>query len=166
MRLAGYPRVPFSLERAAMEVEYRVRHNMGLGGAFEVNPASTSAAHTFRPRLLDRRNRLQAASNSVSAAYLNDLIAEIDAALGRIDGGSYGLCETCHDTVEADRLEQNPAGEEYTEGRLLRSLRDRFDQGADAMADGVLRDASRFRETGPPVDDMTLLVVRRNAPRR
>ena len=73
-----------------------------------MSSASTSAAYAFRPRLLERRARLQAASNSVSAAYLDDLIAEIDAALGRIDSGSYGLCETCHDTVEADRLEQNP----------------------------------------------------------
>jgi hypothetical protein len=43
-----------------------------------------------------------------SAAYLNDLLAEVDSALGRIDTGSYGLCETCHDPIEADRLESNP----------------------------------------------------------
>jgi sigma-B regulation protein RsbU (phosphoserine phosphatase) len=73
-----------------------------------MNAASTSASHTFRPQLLERRARLQAASNSVSAGYLNDLIAEIDAALRRIDNGSYGLCETCRDPIEADRLEHNP----------------------------------------------------------
>ncbi|MGA2143559.1 MAG: SpoIIE family protein phosphatase [Bryobacteraceae bacterium] len=73
-----------------------------------MNAASRSAGYTFRPQLLERRARLQAAGNSVSAAYLNELIAEIDAALGRIDTGSYGLCETCHDTIEADRLESNP----------------------------------------------------------
>jgi sigma-B regulation protein RsbU (phosphoserine phosphatase) len=56
---------------------------------------------------------------------------------------------------------QNPAGEEYEEERLLGSLRERFDQGADAMADSVLRDVARFRGTRPPVDDMTLLIVRR-----
>ena len=38
----------------------------------------------------------------------NDLIAEIDAALERIDSGSYGICETCHDTIESDRLECDP----------------------------------------------------------
>jgi sigma-B regulation protein RsbU (phosphoserine phosphatase) len=73
-----------------------------------MNAASTSAGHTFRPQLLDRRARLQAAGASVSAAYLNDLLAEVDSALGRIDTGSYGLCETCHDPIEADRLESNP----------------------------------------------------------
>lgn len=73
-----------------------------------MNVASTSAAHTFRPQLLERRARLLAAGASVSAAYLNDLLAEIDSALQRIDNGSYGLCESCHDSIEADRLERNP----------------------------------------------------------
>lgn len=56
---------------------------------------------------------------------------------------------------------QDPVGAEYQEERLIRSLRDRFEQGADAMADSVLRDVARFRQTCPPVDDMTLLIVRR-----
>lgn len=73
-----------------------------------MNAASTSVGHTFRPQLLNRRARLQAAGTSISAAYLNELIAEIDSALWRIDTGSYGLCETCHDPIEADRLESNP----------------------------------------------------------
>jgi len=85
-----------------------MRDNMGFGRAYDMNAASTSAGHTFRPQLLDRRARLQAAGASVSAAYLNDLLAEVDSALGRIDTGSYGLCETCHDPIEADRLESNP----------------------------------------------------------
>ena len=73
-----------------------------------MNAASTSVGYTFRPRLLERRARLPVAAGSVSAAYLDDLIAQVDAALGRIDSGSYGLCETCHDEIEADRLESNP----------------------------------------------------------
>jgi sigma-B regulation protein RsbU (phosphoserine phosphatase) len=73
-----------------------------------MNAASTSAGHTFRPQLLERRARLRAAASSVSASYLNELIAEVDAALGRIDNSSYGLCDTCHDPIEADRLEANP----------------------------------------------------------
>ncbi|HEY1336087.1 MAG TPA: SpoIIE family protein phosphatase [Bryobacteraceae bacterium] len=32
----------------------------------------------------------------------------MDDALRRIDSGSFGLCETCHDPIEADRLERNP----------------------------------------------------------
>jgi sigma-B regulation protein RsbU (phosphoserine phosphatase) len=73
-----------------------------------MNPSPTPAASEFRPQLLDRRARLQAAGSAVPADYLNDLIAEIDAALHRIEDGSFGLCETCHDTIEADRLARNP----------------------------------------------------------
>jgi phosphoserine phosphatase RsbU/P len=67
-----------------------------------------TTAYSIRPQLLERRTRLQDAAGSVSPAYLHDLIAEVDAALKKIDAGNYGLCETCHDTIEKDRLERNP----------------------------------------------------------
>lgn len=73
-----------------------------------MNAASTLATHSFRPRILERRARLQAAARSVSDDYLHELLEEIDAALERMDNGSYGLCETCHDTIEAGRLEHDP----------------------------------------------------------
>jgi sigma-B regulation protein RsbU (phosphoserine phosphatase) len=57
---------------------------------------------------MERRARLQAASGSVSDDYLNGLLAEVDAALAKIDLGRYGLCETCNDPIEKDRLELNP----------------------------------------------------------
>ncbi len=73
-----------------------------------MHPVMATSAHTFRPQLLDRRARLQAASGSVSADYLNELLGEVDAALERIERGSFGICESCHDSIEIDRLEQNP----------------------------------------------------------
>jgi sigma-B regulation protein RsbU (phosphoserine phosphatase) len=73
-----------------------------------MNAASPSAVHALRPRILERRARLQAAAGSVSFEYVNDLLAEIDAALQKMENGSYGLCETCQDPIEADRLERNP----------------------------------------------------------
>jgi phosphoserine phosphatase RsbU/P len=69
---------------------------------------ATSTIEALRPQILERRARLQAAAGSVPADYFNDLIAEIDSALQRIDAGSFGICEACHDTIEADRLAQNP----------------------------------------------------------
>jgi phosphoserine phosphatase RsbU/P len=67
-----------------------------------------TTAYTIRPQLLERRARLQAASGSVSDGYLRDLIAEVDAALQKIEVGRFGLCETCNDPIEKDRLELNP----------------------------------------------------------
>jgi sigma-B regulation protein RsbU (phosphoserine phosphatase) len=36
------------------------------------------------------------------------LIGEVDAALERISNGTYGLCEACHEPIEADRLLADP----------------------------------------------------------
>jgi phosphoserine phosphatase RsbU/P len=73
-----------------------------------MNTASSTMIHELRPKIIERRVRLQAAASSVSAEYVNDLLAEVDAALERIDNGAYGLCEKCHDTIEQDRLASNP----------------------------------------------------------
>jgi len=73
-----------------------------------MSPALASTTKDFRPRLIERRARLQAAAGSVSTDYLNDLLGEIDSALERIEQGSFGICETCHDPIEVDRLAQNP----------------------------------------------------------
>ncbi len=62
----------------------------------------------IRPRILERRARLEAAASTFPAEYLNNLLAEVDAALQRLDEGTYGICETCHDTIEADRLQVDP----------------------------------------------------------
>lgn len=35
-------------------------------------------------------------------------LADIDAALGRVDDGSYGLCAACHRPISAARLEARP----------------------------------------------------------
>ena len=71
-----------------------------------MNAPTTIAARTFRPQLLERRARLQAARTSVSAEYLSDLLAEIDSALGRIDDGSFGVCESA--TIRSNRTGSQP----------------------------------------------------------
>jgi sigma-B regulation protein RsbU (phosphoserine phosphatase) len=74
-----------------------------------MNAVSPALIHELRPKIVERRARLEsAAARSTSAEYVNELLAEVDATLQRIDDGTYGLCETCHDTIEADRLECNP----------------------------------------------------------
>lgn len=37
-----------------------------------------------------------------------DLIAQIDAALSRLDQGSYGICERCGQPIPEERLEAKP----------------------------------------------------------
>ncbi len=38
----------------------------------------------------------------------DQLVAEIDAALARLDDGTYGLCVRCGKPIDADRLEARP----------------------------------------------------------
>src|SRR5256886_16890792 len=56
-----------------------------------------------------RRERLHAALHSPAAdASLSQLLTAVDAALSRIDQGTFGLCEKCHDSIEAERLLADP----------------------------------------------------------
>lgn len=72
-----------------------------------MTPGAT-AVHIVRPLLLDRRTKLQAAARAASDDYLQDLLAEVDAALHKIDVGVYGRCETCNDAIETDLLHADP----------------------------------------------------------
>ena len=43
------------------------------------------------------------------AAKLLETLAEVDAALGKIDNGTYGTCEQCGNEIADARLEAKPA---------------------------------------------------------
>jgi sigma-B regulation protein RsbU (phosphoserine phosphatase) len=70
-------------------------------------PAPT--ADILHGELQVRRRRLQEAiPRAADTAPLEALLQEVDAALARMASGTYGLCETCHDPIEADRLMADP----------------------------------------------------------
>jgi RNA polymerase-binding transcription factor DksA len=54
-------------------------------------------------QLVGRKRRLAAAMGAAAAAgayqELQGLLAEVDGALARIEAGTYGRCEVCHDPV-------------------------------------------------------------------
>jgi sigma-B regulation protein RsbU (phosphoserine phosphatase) len=88
--------------------------------------------------------------------------------LGLFNGGQYTVLHLSLGAGESLALysdgiteAQDPVGDEYREERLIHCLRDRYEHGAGAMADSVFQDVARFRQTRPPEDDMTLLIVRR-----
>ncbi len=43
-----------------------------------------------------------------AAAPLLDLLQEVDSAVERMDDGTYGICEACHDTLAQERLLTDP----------------------------------------------------------
>ena len=70
---------------------------------------ATNIDQFMREQLLDRRDKLEEADEQVGGSErLRLLLQEVDSALARIDTGCYGLCESCHDTIECDRLLADP----------------------------------------------------------
>src|SRR5437867_7211725 len=69
----------------------------------------TAEQRYLRTELEQRRERLHEALHSTAAdPSLSQLLTAVDTALSRIDHGTFGLCETCHDTIEAERLLADP----------------------------------------------------------
>lgn len=70
---------------------------------------ATAGDQLFRPQLLQRRQSLgEAIARAEEKTDLLRLLEEVDAALKRLDDGSYGLCEGCHEPVEQERLMVDP----------------------------------------------------------
>lgn len=63
----------------------------------------------IREQLENRRRELnQAVAAAGPGAACQELLVEVDAAIGRIDQGTYGICEVCQDTIEKERLIADP----------------------------------------------------------
>ncbi len=60
-------------------------------------------------QLEERKRRLETAVTLAPLdANVTALLREVDSALDRFAAGTYGLCETCQDTIEQDRLLADP----------------------------------------------------------
>ncbi|HEY3382938.1 MAG TPA: SpoIIE family protein phosphatase [Vicinamibacterales bacterium] len=66
-------------------------------------------AHNIRAQLVDRRERLEGLiGKGPPAPELDRLLVEVEHALERFAVGTYGVCETCGDPIEAVQLEADP----------------------------------------------------------
>jgi len=71
-----------------------------------MNPAVETQ---LRSKLAQRRNKLQSTIAEVGQQkHLVDLLQEVDLALEKMTRGTYGNCETCHDSIEEDRILADP----------------------------------------------------------
>jgi len=70
---------------------------------------ATAEQTYLRTELEQRRERLHAALHSPAAdTSLSQLLTAVDTALSRIDQGTFGICEQCHENIEAERLLADP----------------------------------------------------------
>jgi phosphoserine phosphatase RsbU/P len=70
--------------------------------------APSSLKRVVRTQLLRRREQLQQARADLQTPHLVKLMKEVDAALARIEEGTFGICEHCHTVVEDQQLITNP----------------------------------------------------------
>ncbi|HKW25458.1 MAG TPA: SpoIIE family protein phosphatase [Terriglobales bacterium] len=70
---------------------------------------ATTLDPVMREQLLERRQILQKSiTGPTPGAELIDLLQQVDQALERMDSGTYGLCQVCHDAIEPERLAADP----------------------------------------------------------
>jgi sigma-B regulation protein RsbU (phosphoserine phosphatase) len=78
----------------------------------QVRPVEAAAGvrdAVLREQLLARRARLrEAAARAADARRVVQLLQEVDAALERMDAGTFGVCATCRGAVEGERLMADP----------------------------------------------------------
>jgi sigma-B regulation protein RsbU (phosphoserine phosphatase) len=70
--------------------------------------ADTPFTGKIREELLDRRSRLEDVLSHNESEQMQRLLDDVDHALERMNIGKFGLCEVCHDTIEAGRLLNDP----------------------------------------------------------
>jgi sigma-B regulation protein RsbU (phosphoserine phosphatase) len=106
-----------------------------------------TAEHSYlRTELKRRRERLHQALHSPAAdTSLSQLLQDVDVALSHIDQGSFGLCESCHETIEADRLLSDP---------LVRFCLDHLSSAEQRALESDLSLAARIQRALLPKPDL------------
>ncbi|KGN42605.1 TraR/DksA family transcriptional regulator [Knoellia aerolata] len=64
------------------------------------------------------RSQLQALTDQA-----REHLAEIDAAIARVQSGTYGVCEVCHEPIGAPRLEARPTARTCVQHAVARRAR-------------------------------------------
>ena len=89
----------------------------------------------LQSQLEERKRRLEAAlALAPQNAGLAGLLHEVDLALERMDKGTYGMCEECHEAVEQDRLMADPLVR-YCLDHLTKRERDALQRDLDLASE-------------------------------
>jgi sigma-B regulation protein RsbU (phosphoserine phosphatase) len=109
--------------------------------------AATQQSYFLRELELRREHLLSASRANAADESLRNLLVSVDAALSRLQDGRFGICETCHDPIEADRLLCNP---------LLRFCLDHLSGDEQRALENDLTLAARIQRALLPPSDWSV----------
>ena len=96
-------------EKVSLEEELSTvaKKSTGTSSGWEATSGGMEVDAADENEVADKLEELD--DNSGIADSLEHQLAEVSAALERIEKGTYGVCETCGKPVELERLEANPS---------------------------------------------------------
>lgn len=84
-----------------------------MKGDWDANfPAFEPQEHGSHASLEEEASEVESYESMLAAEHsLESLLLEVNKALERIRGGTYGICRVCQKEIPAERLKANPAAE-------------------------------------------------------
>lgn len=73
-----------------------------------MNIAETAYLNQIREQLLVRRQNLESALTKHETKQMLHLLHDVDEALAKLEHGSFGVCQNCHESIEVDRVMADP----------------------------------------------------------
>ncbi len=102
----------------------------------------------MQAQLLQRRDRLQEfIREERKTPQLVRLVQEVESALERMNDGSYGICEVCHETIEEEYLRSEP---------LVRICLSHLSETQQRAIERDLQLASEIQSKLLPIHDLTI----------
>jgi len=96
-------------EKASLESELSSigRRDPGAAGGWEATSGGMEVDAADENEVADKLEELE--ENTGISNKLENQLTEINAALEKIEKGTYGVCEACGKPMERERLEVNPS---------------------------------------------------------
>ncbi len=73
-----------------------------------MNVAETAYLNQVREQLVVRRQNLETALTKHENKQISHLLHDVDEALAKLESGSFGVCQNCHESIEVDRVMADP----------------------------------------------------------
>ena len=83
------------------------RRDPSAVGGWEARTGEIKEESPHETEVADKLEELE--GNSGITTQLENQLNEVQAAIERIENGNYGICETCGQPIEKERLEANPS---------------------------------------------------------